>query len=56
MEIWFLTIKEGLIFPETFLGVKVDENNRNIEIGEQVKIKGWTGFNFPARQNKIFRF
>lgn len=32
--------KGGADFPETFLGVEVDENNRNIEIEEQVKIKG----------------
>ncbi len=51
-----LNHKAGADSSEKFMAVKVDSNDRNIQIEEPREIEGWTGFNFQARQNKYSDF
>ena len=51
-----LNHKAGADRAEKFLAVKVDENNRSQEISEAMEIEGWTGFDFPGRNNKYSDF
>lgn len=42
--------------PERFKAVPVAEDDRNKEIGPVREIEGWTGFDFPGRNNKYSDF
>lgn len=48
--------KGGADFTEIFNAVEVDSNNRMIEVGPVEEIRGWTGFDFAARDNKYSAF
>lgn len=41
---------------EKFKAIKVDYDDRNKEVSEEVEIEGWTGFDFPGRDNKYSSF
>ncbi|HHX37932.1 MAG TPA: alpha-amylase [Clostridiaceae bacterium] len=47
-----LNHKGGADFTETFLAIKVDPDNREDDIGEPYEIEGWTGFDFPGREDR----
>lgn len=51
-----LNHKAGADSSEKFMAVKVDYNDRTKEIEEPREIEGWTGFNYPARQDKYSGF
>lgn len=51
-----LNHKAGADKAEKFLAVKVDENDRTKEISDVMEIEGWTGFDFPGRNNKYSDF
>lgn len=51
-----LNHKAGADRTEKFMAVMMDENDRNKEVGEPVEIEGWTGFDFPGRQDKYSDF
>lgn len=51
-----LNHKAGADRAEEFLAVKVDPENRNKELEKPKNIKGWTGFDFPARGDKYSKF
>lgn len=42
--------------PEKFKAIKVDNNDRTNEISDEIEIEGWTGFDFPGRDNKYSSF
>lgn len=42
--------------PEKFKAIKVDYDDRTKEISEEIEIEGWTGFDFPGRDNKYSSF
>ncbi|MDY0235462.1 MAG: alpha-amylase [Gudongella sp.] len=42
--------------PEKFKAIKVDYNDRNRELGGEIEIEGWTGFDFPGRKDKYSSF
>ncbi len=42
--------------PEKFKAIKVDSNDRTNEVSEEMEIEGWTGFDFPGRNNKYSSF
>ncbi|KAL2818360.1 glycoside hydrolase superfamily [Aspergillus granulosus] len=44
-----LNHKAGADFIERFPAVKVDPQNRNIEVSVPREIEGWVGFDFPGR-------
>lgn len=46
-----LNHKAGADFTEEFEVVQVDEEDRLQEISEPHLIEGWTGFNFPGRED-----
>ncbi len=48
--------KAGADYSEKFMAVKVDPNDRSQEISEPHEIEGWTGFDFPGRDNKYSEF
>ena len=47
-----LNHKAGADFTECFKVVPVDPENRQQIIGEERDIEGWTGFNFPGRDDR----
>ena len=51
-----LNHKAGADRAEKFMAVMVDENDRTREISEVKEIEGWTGFDFPVRDNKYSDF
>ena len=51
-----LNHKAGADFKETFKAVLVDSDNREENIGDPHDIEGWTGFNFPGRNDKYSDF
>lgn len=42
--------------PEKFKAIKVDYDDRNKEVSGEIEIEGWTGFDFPGRNNKYSSF
>lgn len=48
--------KAGADRTEKFMAVKVDPDDRSKEISEPHEIEGWTGFDFPGRNNKYSKF
>lgn len=51
-----LNHKGNADFEEEFMARKVDSENRTKDISEDIKIKAWTGFNFPGRKGKYSDF
>lgn len=51
-----LNHKAGADFTEEFEVVQVDEEDRLQEISEPHLIEGWTGFNFPGREDNYSTF
>lgn len=51
-----LNHKAGADRAEKFMAIMVDENDRTKEISESKDIEGWTGFDFPGRDNKYSDF
>lgn len=51
-----LNHKAGADYEEEFMAVPVDQEDRTKEIGDYRKIKAWTGFDFPGRDNKYSDF
>lgn len=51
-----LNHKAGADRAEKFMAVKVDEDDRTKEISGAIEIEGWTGFDFPGRNNKYSDF
>ena len=51
-----LNHKAGADRAEKFMAVMVDENDRTKEVSEAKEIEGWTGFDFPGRDNKYSDF
>ncbi|MDR2037899.1 MAG: alpha-amylase [Bacteroidales bacterium] len=43
-------------FTEKFMAVEVDPQQRNHAISEEYEIQGWTGYNFPGREEKYSDF
>ncbi|PYH96683.1 alpha-amylase [Aspergillus ellipticus CBS 707.79] len=44
-----LNHKAGADFTERFSAVRVDPQERNVEIAPSEEVEGWVGFNFPGR-------
>lgn len=51
-----LNHKGNADFEEEFMARMVDENNREEDVSEDMKIKAWTGFDFPGRSGKYSDF
>lgn len=51
-----LNHKASADYEEEFEAVKVDPNDRTVEIEDPKMIKAWTGFNFPGRDGKYSDF
>ncbi len=51
-----LNHKAGADKAEKFMAIMVDQENRNKTIGEPIEIEGWTGFDFPGRNDKYSDF
>ncbi|MDU2829579.1 MAG: alpha-amylase [Anaerococcus vaginalis] len=51
-----LNHKGNADFEEEFMARMVDQNNREKDVSEDMKIKAWTGFNFPGRAGKYSDF
>lgn len=51
-----LNHKGNADFEEEFMARMVDQNNREKDVSEDMKIKAWTGFNFPGRDGKYSDF
>ena len=51
-----LNHKAGADEMERFFVIRVDDENRNCELGEPYEMEGWTGFTFPGRGNKYSDF
>ena len=51
-----LNHKTGADFTEKFMAQEVDPSNRDNALGEPREIQGWTGYNFPGRNNKYSDF
>ena len=51
-----LNHKAGADRAEKFMAVMVDKNDRNREVAEPQEIEGWTGFDFPGRNDKYSDF
>ncbi|GJJ08645.1 hypothetical protein Clacol_002864 [Clathrus columnatus] len=51
-----LNHKLGADKTEIFPAVRVNPQNRNIEIGPVEEIEGWTGFEFPGRGSQYSKF
>ncbi|KAJ5894965.1 hypothetical protein N7495_006656 [Penicillium taxi] len=47
-----LNHKAGADFTERFQAIKVDNEDRNVEISQPETIAGWVGFDFPGRAGK----
>ena len=51
-----LNHKGNADFEEEFIARMVDQNNRGKDVSEDMKIKAWTGFDFPGRAGKYSDF
>lgn len=51
-----LNHKAGADYSEEFAAIQVDEEDRMKEISDVYNIEGWTGFNFPGRNQKYSAF
>ena len=51
-----LNHKGSADFEEEFMAKMVDQNNREQDVSEEMKIKAWTGFDFPGRAGKYSDF
>lgn len=51
-----LNHKGNADFEEEFMARMVDQNNREKDVSEDIKIKAWTGFDFPGRGGKYSDF
>ncbi|WP_236784723.1 alpha-amylase [Anaerococcus ihuae] len=51
-----LNHKGNADFEEEFMARMVDQNNREKDVSEDMKIKAWTGFDFPGRDGKYSDF
>lgn len=51
-----LNHKGNADFEEEFMARMVDQNNRAKDVSEDMKIKAWTGFDFPGRAGKYSNF
>ena len=51
-----LNHKGSADFEEEFMARMVDQNNREKDVSEDMKIKAWTGFDFPGRAGKYSGF
>lgn len=51
-----LNHKGNADFEEEFMARMVDQNNREKDVSEDMKIKAWTGFDFPGRAGKYSDF
>ena len=51
-----LNHKAGADRAEKFMAVLVDSYDRTKDIGSPIAIEGWTGFDFPGRDNKYSSF
>ena len=51
-----LNHKGSADFEEEFMARMVDQNNREKDVSEDMKIKAWTGFDFPGRAGKYSDF
>ncbi|MDU2202142.1 MAG: alpha-amylase [Anaerococcus hydrogenalis] len=51
-----LNHKGNADFEEEFMARMVDQNNRAKDVSEDMKIKAWTGFDFPGRAGKYSDF
>lgn len=51
-----LNHKGNADFEEEFMARMVDQNNREKDVSEDMKIKAWTGFDFPGRSGKYSDF
>lgn len=51
-----LNHKGNADFEEEFMARMVDQNNREKDVSEDMKIKAWTGFDFPGRAGKYSGF
>ena len=51
-----LNHKGNADFEEEFMARMVDQNNREEDVSDDMKIKAWTGFNFPGRAGKYSDF
>lgn len=51
-----LNHKGNADFEEEFMARMVDQNNREEDVSEDMKIKAWTGFDFPGRAGKYSDF
>src|SRR5690625_955968 len=51
-----LNHKGNADFEEEFMARMVDQNNRELDVSEDMKIRAWTGFNFPGRNGKYSDF
>lgn len=51
-----LNHKGNADFEEEFMARMVDQNNREKDVSGDMKIKAWTGFNFPGRDGKYSDF
>ncbi|PWY90092.1 alpha-amylase [Aspergillus heteromorphus CBS 117.55] len=47
-----LNHKAGADFTERFPAVRVDPQDRNVEISSPEEVEGWVGFNFPGRGDR----
>ena len=51
-----LNHKGNADFEEEFMARMADQNNREKDVSEDMKIKAWTGFDFPGRAGKYSDF
>ena len=51
-----LNHKGNADFEEEFMARMVDQNNRELDVSEDMKIRAWTGFDFPGRKGKYSDF
>ena len=51
-----LNHKGNADFEEEFMARMVNQNNREEDVSEDMKIKAWTGFDFPGRAGKYSDF
>lgn len=48
--------KAGAEYTEKFMAQEVDPENRNETVSDPYEIEGWTGYDFPGRDNKYSDF
>lgn len=51
-----LNHKVGADFTEKFMAQEMDPHDRNKALTEPYQIQGWTGYNFPGRENQYSDF